>query len=135
MAAACSRRPDSTVDHSNELEANVTFTAERGSTAGSVGAVRTPAPPVLPMSADELNNRLDAWLAEAGPSLVGLRRYLHANPELSGAEFATARHVAGLLRGADLAPELLPKGNGVLCDVGPPDPQSRLVAVRADLDA
>lgn len=87
------------------------------------------------MSADELNIRLNAWLAEAGPSLVGLRRYLHANPELSGAEFGTARHVADLLKDADLAPVLLPKGNGVLCDVGPAEPESRLVAVRADLDA
>jgi len=76
---------------------------------------------------------LDRWLAKHGESLTQVRRYLHAHPELSGAEHGTAAILAERLTAAGLAPVLLPNGNGVIVDIGTgPGPA---VALRADLDA
>jgi amidohydrolase len=75
---------------------------------------------------------LDAWLARHETQLVTLRRRIHANPELSGEERATAALVASRLRAVGLKPRLLSGKNGVICDVGSGD---RMVALRADLDA
>ncbi|MFD0786640.1 amidohydrolase, partial [Micromonospora azadirachtae] len=59
---------------------------------------------------------------------------MHAHPELSGQEFDTAVLIARELTLAGLNPRLLPKGNGVLCDIdGRPD--GPVIALRADIDA
>lgn len=79
-----------------------------------------------------LAERLDAWLGRHEAELVTLRRRIHAHPELSGQERATAALVAARLRQAGLKPRLLAGRNGVICDVGTGD---RVVALRADLDA
>lgn len=83
-----------------------------------------------------LNQRLDRWLAASGERLVALRRHIHAHPELSGAEYATAQLLADRLAAAGARPTLLPKGNGLICDIGPERPPAgRVVALRADIDA
>jgi amidohydrolase len=88
-----------------------------------------------------LRTHLDRWLAAHGAELIGLRRHLHANPELSGEEHGTAAFLAARLVEAGLAPVLLPTGNGLVCDIGPdggpaePDDVGPMVALRADLDA
>ena len=79
-----------------------------------------------------LPGQLDRWLAARGADLVAFRRHLHAHPEPSHHEFETAALVVRELTAAGLKPELLPKGNGVLCDIGAGD---RVIAFRADLDA
>jgi amidohydrolase len=79
-----------------------------------------------------LPGQLDRWLAVRGAELVALRRHIHANPELSGQEFETAALIERLLVGAGLKPHMLPKGNGVICDIGT---GNRVIALRADLDA
>ncbi|MEV6629623.1 amidohydrolase [Actinoplanes sp. NPDC051470] len=79
-----------------------------------------------------LPGRLDHWLAARGADLVTFRRHLHAHPEPSHHEFETAALIVRELTAAGLKPELLPKGNGVLCDIGTGD---RVIAFRADLDA
>jgi amidohydrolase len=61
-----------------------------------------------------------------------VRRHIHAHPELSGHEFETAALVARELTNAGLSPRMLPKGNGVVCDVGYGE---TAIALRADLDA
>jgi amidohydrolase len=92
-----------------------------------------PAPfPGPPPGADPLPGQLDRWLAARGAELVAIRRHIHAHPELSHAEFETAALVARELAVAGLSPRLLPKGNGVICDIGEGD---RVIAFRADLDA
>ena len=88
--------------------------------------------PDPPPGADPLPGQLDRWLASRGAELVAIRRHLHAHPELSHAEFETAALIARELAVAGLSPELLPKGNGVICDIGDGD---RVIAFRADLDA
>jgi amidohydrolase len=102
------------------------------------GQLSVPAsgPPVLwpepPPGADPLPGQLDRWLAARGRELVAVRRHLHAHPELSHQEFRTASLIVRELEAAGLQPRLLPKRNGVICDVGDGD---RVIALRADLDA
>jgi amidohydrolase len=88
--------------------------------------------PGPPPGADPLPGQLDRWLAARGAELVAIRRHIHAHPELSHAEFETAALIARELSVAGLSPQLLPKGNGVICDIGEGD---RVIAFRADLDA
>lgn len=64
--------------------------------------------------------------------LVAFRRDLHAHPELSWAEVRTTRVLRERLLQAGLAPEVLPGGTGLICDVGRGD---SAVGLRADLDA
>ena len=88
--------------------------------------------PETPPGADPLPGQLDRWLASRGAELVAVRRHIHAHPEPSHAEFETAALVARELALAGLTPKLLPKGNGVICDIGEGE---RVIAFRADLDA
>jgi len=88
--------------------------------------------PGPPPGADPLPGQLDRWLASRGAELVAIRRHIHAHPEPSHSEFETAALVARELAVAGLSPRLLPKGNGVICDIGQGD---RTIAFRADLDA
>jgi amidohydrolase len=88
--------------------------------------------PETPAGADPLPGQLDRWLAARGAELVAVRRHIHAHPELSGHEFETAALIARELAKAGLSPRLLPKRNGVICDVGYGD---QAIALRADIDA
>ncbi|WP_067508570.1 amidohydrolase [Actinoplanes sp. TFC3] len=97
----------------------------------SEGAQTAPFPGPPP-GAEPLPGQLDRWLGARGAELVAIRRHIHAHPEPSFAEFETAALVARELAVAGLSPRLLPKGNGVICDIGSGD---RVIAFRADLDA
>jgi amidohydrolase len=88
--------------------------------------------PETPPGADPLPGQLDRWLAARGAELVALRRHIHAHPELSRQEFETAALIARELAVVGLSPRFLPKGNGVICDIGEGE---RVVALRADIDA
>jgi amidohydrolase len=112
------------------LEADVTTALEAPEGAEFEGAP-TSWPGLLP-GAEPLPGQLDRWLATRGAELVAIRRHLHSHPEPSYHEFQTAALVARELAVAGLSPRLLPKGNGVICDIGEGD---RVIAFRADLDA
>ncbi|MEU8236981.1 amidohydrolase [Actinoplanes missouriensis] len=88
--------------------------------------------PGPPPGADPLPGQLDRWLAARGAELVTIRRHIHAHPEPSHSEFETAALIARELTVAGLSPRLLPRGNGVICDIGEGD---RAIAFRADIDA
>ncbi|MEU8296636.1 amidohydrolase [Micromonospora sp. NPDC048909] len=90
--------------------------------------------PEAPSGSHPLPFELDNLLALRVPGLIATRRHIHAHPELSGSEFATATLIARELSLAGLNPRMLPKGNGVLCDInGRPD--GPVIALRADIDA
>ncbi len=87
-----------------------------------------------PTGSQPLPLDLDHLLALRVPGLIATRRHIHSHPELSGQEFETAALVARELSLAGLRPRLLPKGNGVICDIdGRPD--GPVIALRADIDA
>ena len=80
--------------------------------------------------------RLAALYADLRDELVGIRRDIHAHPELGRTEVRTTALVADRLRAAGLEPHLLP-GSGLVCDIGPGPATSghQRIALRADLDA
>src|SRR5205085_2107179 len=81
---------------------------------------------------------LDVFLAEHEAELIEFRRDLHAHPELAFNEHRTTRRVALRLAAAGLRPVILPKGTGMLVDIGSeqvPYTDRPVVALRADMDA
>ncbi|WP_055602859.1 amidohydrolase [Streptomyces aureus] len=67
--------------------------------------------------------------------LIAFRRDLHMHPELGNQEFRTTAALKARLEAAGLAPKVLPGATGLICDIGTPDPERPMLAIRADLDA
>jgi amidohydrolase len=80
-----------------------------------------------------LQAQLDSFLAGQEDGLIAFRRDLHMYPELGYAEHRTTARIAEELTAAGLRPMPLPKGTGLLCEVGCGD--GPVVALRADIDA
>ena len=90
------------------------------------------------MEGNNLVADLDGFLAEHEAELIEFRRDLHAHPELAHAEHRTTRQVALRLSAAGLRPVILPKGTGLIVDIGSEQnslSERPVVALRADLDA
>ncbi|MGY1608923.1 amidohydrolase [Geodermatophilus sp. SYSU D00700] len=81
---------------------------------------------------EELAAGLDTWVADRFDSLVGVRRHLHAHPELAFAEVETTAYLEKRLVEVGLSPRRLPSGTGLVVEVGSGDPT---VVLRADIDA
>jgi amidohydrolase len=79
-----------------------------------------------------ITNWLASWVRDRHDDLVNVRRHLHAHPELSFDEHATTELLVQQLTAAGLAPRVLPRGTGVVVDIGD---GPRTVALRADIDA
>ena len=67
--------------------------------------------------------------------VVANRRYLHTNPELSFQEFNTARFVAQKLKDIGLIPQEGIANTGVVALIEGKNPDSKVVGLRADMDA
>ena len=68
-------------------------------------------------------------------TVIGQRRHLHANPELSYQEFNTAKYVAGELRQMGLVPTEGLATTGVVAEIRGKNPEKKTIALRADMDA
>ena len=85
------------------------------------------------MGERDLEDELDGFLAGHEAEFIDFRRDLHIHPEIGYHEHRTTRRVKLRLEAAGLRPVVLPKGTGLLVDIGSgPGP---VVALRADLDA
>lgn len=80
-----------------------------------------------------MNPYVEKWLDRHAEDLSLWRRHIHANPELARQEYATTEFVAKHLRAAGLEPKVLPRGTGLICDLGPTG--GPRIALRADMDA
>jgi amidohydrolase len=80
-----------------------------------------------------LQIQLDTFLGDHEEELIGFRRDLHMHPELGFDEHRTTKRIIEELTAVGLRPAVLPKGTGLICDIGPGDGPT--VALRADLDA
>lgn len=69
------------------------------------------------------------------PRLIEIRRHIHANPELSGQEYQTAAYVAGVLSSCGLQVEEAVGKTGVVGQLKGKSTDSRLLALRTDMDA
>ena len=85
------------------------------------------------MPEHDLDGELNAFLAGHEDELIDFRRDLHAHPEIGYHEHRTTRRVKLRLEAAGLRPAILPKGTGLVVDIG--SGTEPVVALRADLDA
>ncbi len=81
----------------------------------------------------ELGAAVDDWVQAHEPELIATRRHLHAHPELAYAEVETTAWLEQRLRGAGLTPRRLPRGTGLVVEVG--DGPGPTVVLRGDIDA
>ncbi len=79
---------------------------------------------------EELAARADAALGD----LVGIRRHLHANPELSFHEIETAKYISSRLTDLGVSHRTGIGGHGLVADIVG-NPEGKVVAVRGDMDA
>jgi amidohydrolase len=87
------------------------------------------------MLGPEVPGELEGFLQAHEAELIAFRRDLHAHPELGYHEHRTTSRVALRLAAAGLRPVTLPKGTGLIVDIGDEKAPGPLVALRADLDA
>ncbi|GAO44806.1 M20 metallopeptidase family protein [Flavihumibacter petaseus] len=78
--------------------------------------------------------RIKELAAVHAPRFIDVRRHLHAHPELSYQEFETSAYVQAQLQSMNI-PFRIMAGTGVVGLLEGKDPGSRVVALRADMDA
>jgi amidohydrolase len=83
----------------------------------------------------ELLERIKALSKQFHPEIINMRRHIHANPELSYEEFNTAKYIASKLREFDLSPVEGIAGTGLVCMIEGKNKDSKVIALRADMDA
>ena len=69
------------------------------------------------------------------PETIQIRRHIHAHPELSYQEFETGNFVASELRKIGLNPKESVAGTGLTALIEGRNPGSKVIALRADMDA
>ena len=79
--------------------------------------------------------RIQALAAEHHAEWVGIRRHLHAHPELSFEEHQTMAFVSATLTSWGVAHRTNVTGTGIVAQVHGQQPETRTVALRADMDA
>jgi amidohydrolase len=79
--------------------------------------------------------RIQALAAEHHSEWVGIRRHLHAHPELSFEEHQTMDYVSSVLTSWGVEHQTQVTGTGIVAHVHGQQPDSRTVALRADMDA
>jgi len=77
---------------------------------------------------EDFSTRVKAYRDE----LIAFRRDVHRHPELGWQEVRTTRVIQERLEAAGLRPRNLPKGTGLVCDIGE---GGSAVALRGDIDA
>ena len=80
-------------------------------------------------------NKIKSLSKENAADAVATRRHLHMNPELSFNEHKTARFVADQLKALGLDPQEGVADTGVVALIQGRNPDSRVVGLRADMDA
>ena len=66
----------------------------------------------------DMQDELDSFILTHAAELIAFRRDLHAHPELGYHEHRTTRRLALRLAAAGLRPVILPKGTGLIVDIG-----------------
>jgi len=83
----------------------------------------------------DIKERIKASSEQLFPEVSKIRRHLHMHPELSFQEEKTARYVAERLEEAGITYKNNVAGHGLVATIEGKEPSSRLVMLRADMDA
>jgi hippurate hydrolase len=81
-----------------------------------------------------LKEKIKTLAHTIAPHLIGIRHHLHANPELSYQEFKTSAFVQEQLSNMNIAFEVKAT-TGIAATIKGNNPASRVIALRADMDA
>jgi amidohydrolase len=81
-----------------------------------------------------LKERILELAKQYAPETIDIRRHLHAHPELSYKEFQTSMFVQEKLKGLDI-PFEIKATTGVVGIIKGKNPDKRIIALRADMDA
>lgn len=82
-----------------------------------------------------IQEQIKSLAASYSSDIVETRRHLHAHPELSFQEHETMRFVADKLKSFGLEPQEKVADTGIIVKIEGNNPQSRTIALRADIDA
>jgi amidohydrolase len=83
---------------------------------------------------NQLSQKIKDLAKANSHDIVGIRRHIHANPELSFEEYNTAAYVEQVLQSYGLETKRLAE-TGVVALISGQNPGSKTIALRADLDA
>ncbi|MDX5418832.1 MAG: amidohydrolase, partial [Hymenobacteraceae bacterium] len=83
---------------------------------------------------NQLSQRIKELAKAYSNDTIGIRRHIHANPELSFEEYNTAAYVEQTLRSYGLETTRMAE-TGVVALIKGRNPESKTIALRADLDA
>ena len=83
----------------------------------------------------DIKEKIKELAASYAPDIIACRRHLHANPELSFEEENTSAYVVEKLKEYGLDPQKGIGGNGVVALIKGLNPEKKVVALRADMDA
>lgn len=84
---------------------------------------------------DELKERIREAAKSLREEVTGWRHHLHRNPELSNRETGTAAYIAERLEEAGIEVQKGVGGTGVVGLIEATDPDGKVIALRADMDA
>ena len=84
---------------------------------------------------NKLKDRIKSLAADYAQEVISIRRHLHRHPELSFKEFETADFIAGKLREYAITYKDKIAQTGIVAEIRGNDPESKTVALRADMDA
>lgn len=83
------------------------------------------------ISIDKIKNLAKELL----PEIISIRRHLHANPELSFEEKETAKYICSVLQREGIEFKSGIAGTGIVATIQGNNPESKTIALRADMDA
>ena len=82
-----------------------------------------------------LKKKIQALASQFHPDIIEARRHLHSHPELSFQEVETGKFIAGKLASAGIPHETGWGGHGVVALIHGKNPEKKVIALRADIDA
>ncbi len=89
----------------------------------------------IPISMESMLTQIKDLAAKLGPTLIEIRRHIHAHPELSGQENQTAAYVSGVLSSCGLHVREGIGKTGVLGELKANTKKNKWLAIRTDMDA
>ncbi len=83
----------------------------------------------------DIKLKIKELAAEYKPELIAIRRHLHQHPELSKQEKETAAFISSELAKLDIPHKTNVGGYGIVGEIKGQNPEKKLIALRADMDA
>jgi len=84
---------------------------------------------------NKLKDSIKSLAAKYSGEVISIRRHLHRHPELSFKEFETAAFIAGKLKEYAIPFTDKIAKTGIVAEIRGNNPESKTIALRADMDA